>query len=112
MATPLALDEFDHRLLELLQRDAGLTLTALGDAVGLSASAVQRRIKRYRESGLMRQVAVLNPAMLGNVTLATVLVALERESAKHHVALYARLRAAPEVQQCYVLAGEWDYLVI
>jgi Lrp/AsnC family transcriptional regulator, leucine-responsive regulatory protein len=113
MATgPLNLDEFDHRLLELLQRDAGVTLTALGEAVGLSASAVQRRIKRYRDSGLMRQVAVLNPAQLGNITLATVLVALERETAKHHAALYARLRAAPEVQQCYVLAGEWDYLVI
>ena len=113
MTAPLTLDEFDHRLLELLQRDADLTLTALGDAVGLSASAVQRRIKRYRESGLMRQVAVLDPAQLGSVTLAVVLVALEREvSAKHHSALYARVRAAPEVQQCYVLAGEWDYLVM
>lgn len=106
------LDEFDHRLLELLQRDAGVTLTALGEAVGLSPSAVQRRIKRYRQTGLMRQVAVLNPALLGNVTLATVLVALERESARHSAALHARLRATPEVQQCYVLAGEWDYLVI
>ena len=112
MTAPPVLDEFDHRLLELLQRDAGQTLTALGDAVGLSASAVQRRIKRYRESGLMRQVAVLDPALLGNITLATVLVALERESSRQHAALYARLRAAPEVQQCYVLAGEWDYLVI
>jgi Lrp/AsnC family transcriptional regulator, leucine-responsive regulatory protein len=112
VATPLVLDEFDHRLLDLLQRDAATTLTALGEAVGLSASAVQRRIKRYRESGLMRTVAVLNPSQLGNVTLATVLVALERESARHHAALHARLRAAPEVQQCYVLAGEWDYLLI
>src|SRR5688572_23475361 len=110
--TPLVLDEFDHRLLELLQRDADATLSALGDAVGLSASAVQRRIKRYRSTGLMRQVAVLNPALLGNVTLAAVLVALERESARHHAAFYARMRTAPEVQQCYVLAGEWDYLVI
>ena len=112
MAAPPVLDEFDHKLLELLQRDAAQTLTALGEAVGLSASAVQRRIKRYRDSGLMRQVAVLDPALLGNITLATVLVALERESSKHHAALHARLRAAPEVQQCYVLAGEWDYLVI
>jgi Lrp/AsnC family transcriptional regulator, leucine-responsive regulatory protein len=109
---PLQLDEFDHRLLELLQRDAAMTLAALGEKVGLSPSAVQRRIKRYRASGLMRQVAVLDPALLGNVTLAAVLVALERESARHHAALYARIRNAPEVQQCYVLAGEWDYLVI
>jgi hypothetical protein len=42
--TPLALDDFDHRLLALLQRDADQTLTALGDEVGLSASAVQRRL--------------------------------------------------------------------
>lgn len=111
-SAPLPLDEFDHRLLELLQRDAGTTLATLGEAVGLSPSAVQRRLKRYRASGLLRQVAVLDPALLGSVTLAVVLVALERESARHHAALYARLRAAPEVQQCYVLAGEWDYLVI
>ena len=109
---PPSLDDFDHRLLELLQRDADLTLTELGDNVGLSASAVQRRIKRYRESGLMRRVAVLNPALLGNITLATVVVAMDRESSRIHAALHARLRAAPEVQQCYVLAGEWDYLVI
>jgi len=109
---PLQLDEFDHRLLELLQRDAAMTLAALGEKVGLSPSAVQRRIKRYRASGLMRQVAVLDPALLGNVTQAVVLVALERESARHHAALYARIRNASEVQQCYVLAGEWDYLVI
>jgi Lrp/AsnC family transcriptional regulator, leucine-responsive regulatory protein len=110
--TPLALDEFDHRLLDLLQRDADATLSALGEAVGLSASAVQRRIKRYRESGLMRQVAVLNPTMLANVTLAAVLVAFERESARTHATFYAKMRNAPEVQQCYVLAGEWDYLVL
>ncbi|WP_242112503.1 Lrp/AsnC family transcriptional regulator [Luteimonas aquatica] len=111
-SAPAPLDEFDHRLLDLLQRDADATLSALGDAVGLSASAVQRRLVRYRKSGLLRQVAVLDPAQLGNLTLAAVLVTLERESVKHHTAFYARMRAAPEVQQCYELAGDWDYLVI
>ena len=110
--TPVLLDEFDHRLLELLQRDSASTLTALGEAVGLSASAVQRRITRYRKHGLMREVAVLDSTLLGTTTLATVLVAMEREPAKLHAAFHARMRAAPEVQQCYTLAGEWDYLVI
>jgi len=109
---PLALDEIDHRLLALVQRDADVTLTALGDAIGLSASAVQRRLTRYRKAGLMRQVAVLDPRLLGNITLAAVLVTMERDSAKQHAAFCARMRAAPEVQQCYVLAGEWDYLVL
>jgi Lrp/AsnC family leucine-responsive transcriptional regulator len=111
--TPLMLDEFDHRLLELLQRDSAATLTALGEAVGLSASAVQRRLTRYRRSGLMREIAVLDPKALGGtITLATVLVAMERDSAKLHAAFHARMRGAAEVQQCYTLAGEWDYLVI
>lgn len=109
---PLILDEFDHRLLDLLQSDAQRTLTALGEAVGLSPSAVQRRLVRYRRSGLLRQVAVLEPELIGNPTLAAVWVTMERETQRQLNAFYARMRAAPEVQQCYQLAGEWDYLVI
>lgn len=112
MATPVQLDDFDHRLLERLQADADTTLAALGEHVGLSASAVQRRIKRYRESGLLRHVGVLDADRLGTSQLAMVLVSMERESAKRHAAFCARMRAAAEVQQCYVLAGEWDYLVL
>ena len=103
---------FDHRLLDLLQADAGRTLTALGEAVGLSPSAVQRRIKRYRANGLLRQVAVLDAEAFPSVVLATVWVTMERVSVRQLNAFYARIRAAPEVQQCYQLAGEWDYLVI
>jgi DNA-binding Lrp family transcriptional regulator len=109
---PLTLDDFDHRLLDLLQHDADTTLTALGDAVGLSASAVQRRIKRYRASGLLRQVAVLDADLLPSATLAAVWVTMERDSFRLHSAFRARMRAAPEVQQCYALAGQWDYLAI
>lgn len=110
--TPLSLDEFDHRLLDLLQRDAAQTLTALGERVGLSPSAVQRRIKRYRAGGLLRQVAVLDANALPATTLATVWVTMERDTLRAHTAFRNRVRNAPEVQQCYALAGEWDYLVI
>jgi len=57
-------------------------------------------------------VAVLDPKMLSNTNLSAVLVTMERDSAKEHATFCARMRAAPEVQQCYVLAGEWDYLVL
>src|SRR5688500_7913441 len=109
---PLALDDFDHRLLDLLQRDSSRTLTALGDAVGLSASAVQRRLGRYRRNGLLREVAVLDPAALPATTLVAALVTMERDTLRVHTAFRARMRAAPEVQQCYALAGDWDYLVL
>jgi len=111
MSPPAALDDFDHRLLDLLQRDARQTLAELGEKVGLSASAVQRRIKRYRAQRLLREVAVLDPVHFP-ATLAVVVVALERESARLHAALRARIRAATEVQQCFVLAGDWDYLLV
>ena len=110
--TPPSLDDFDHRLLALLQRDATATLAELGDAIGLSASAVQRRISRYRRHGLLRQVAVLDPAALPGTTLVAVLVTMERDTLRIHGAFRARMRAAPEVQQCYAIAGEWDYLVL
>lgn len=109
---PLALDDFDHRLLDLLQRDSSRTLTALGDAVGLSASAVQRRLGRYRRNGLLREVAVLDPSALPATTLVAALVTMERDTLRVHTAFRARMRAAPEVQQCYALAGDWDYLVL
>jgi DNA-binding Lrp family transcriptional regulator len=113
MAVPaLPLDAFDHRLLALLQRDSAVTLTALGEAVGLSPSAVQRRIARYRRHGLLRQVAVLDPAAFPGTSLAAVLVTMERDTLRLHTAFRSRMRAAPEVQQCYAIAGEWDYLVL
>ena len=112
MTLPVLLDDFDHRLLALLQDDAARTLTALGEAVGLSPSAVQRRLVRYRKHGLLRQVAVLNPEAFPALVLAAVWVTMERESVRSLNAFYARMRAAPEVQQCYQLAGDWDYLVL
>ena len=112
MSVRPTLDNFDHALLALLQSDAYRTLTELGDAVGLSPSAVQRRIKRYRESGLLHQVAILDPDVLPFTTLIAVWVSMERESMPELKAFYARMRQMPEVQQCYQLAGDWDYLLI
>jgi DNA-binding Lrp family transcriptional regulator len=111
--TPVALDELDHRLLACLQQDAGQTLNQLGDTVGLSPSAVQRRMTRYRRMGLIsRQIAVLDPDVLRSTVLAAVLVTMERESIRAHKLFRERMRSAPHVQQCYSLAGERDYLVI
>lgn len=109
----LRLDEVDHRLLDQLQRDARQSLRALGEDVGLSASAVQRRIERYRSAGVLaRHVAVLDSRRTVDIVLAVVLVTLERESSRHHDAFRRRLLAVPEVQQAYNVSGEWDYVVL
>jgi Lrp/AsnC family leucine-responsive transcriptional regulator len=109
----LELDQIDHRLLDELQRDASRPLRALGEEIGLSASAVQRRIARYRSAGILsRLVAVLDLRRNKDIVLAIVLVTLERESSGHHEAFRQRLLATPEVQQAYVVTGDWDYAVV
>ena len=109
----LVLDAIDRKLLQLLQQNAALPLHEIGDRVGLSPSAVQRRLARYKSSGLItRQVAVLSPEVTPGIVLACVVATLERESTELHARFRKRLLATPEVQQCYDLAGEWDYLVI
>jgi DNA-binding Lrp family transcriptional regulator len=110
---PPRLDEIDALLLDLLQYDAGRTLHELGERVGLSPSAVQRRIARYRKDGLIAgQVAVLDPHRFGSTVLATVLVTLNQESFEHHRVFAERVRAEPQVQQCYRVAGPWDYVIV
>lgn len=112
-ATANSLDDLDRKLLDLLQQDAGRSLDRLGESIGLSPSAVQRRLTRYRSSGLIaKEVAVLDPDAVPGTVLACVLVTLERESKRLHANFRERMRAAPNVQQCYDLAGEWDYLAI
>ena len=96
-----------------MQQDADRTLQELGEAVNLSPSAVQRRITRYRKAGLItRQVVVLDPTVVPGAVLAAVLVTLERESIRAHEQFRNRVRHAREVQQCYSLAGERDYLTM
>ena len=109
----LALDEIDLSLLELLQQDARRSLRELGEVIGLSPSAVHRRIARYYSTGVIaRQVALLDSRLIGGPQLAIVLVTLETESTHDHSVLRERLLTTPEVQQSYDVAGEWDYVVI
>ncbi|MCG8918148.1 Lrp/AsnC family transcriptional regulator [Actinokineospora sp. PR83] len=110
---PQPLDDVDHHLLALLQQDSGRTLATLGDLVGLSPSAVQRRITRYRETGLItRTVAVLDPRTATDALLAICTVTLDRESAEAHEEFRAHLLANPHVQQLYNVTGDHDYIAV
>jgi len=68
-ATPTApdpLDAFDRQILTLVQRDCQLKAEAIASQIGLSASAVQRRLKRLRAQGVIRaEIAVLDRAAAG-----------------------------------------------
>ncbi|KOX19138.1 AsnC family transcriptional regulator [Nocardiopsis sp. NRRL B-16309] len=100
-------------LLGLVQTDATRPLHDLGDRVGLSPSAVQRRLTRLRAAGVIRaQVAVVDPVSVGAGLTCVVLVALADDDPDHHAAFRERMRAEPRVQQCFGIVGQWDYVVV
>ena len=76
----MELDQFDRQLLNILQEDSGQTAEELAKQVPLSASAIQRRLRRLRDEGVItRYAAILDPAKVGRSTLFVVSVQVERE---------------------------------
>jgi Lrp/AsnC family transcriptional regulator, leucine-responsive regulatory protein len=106
-----ALDGFDHAILALVQRDNQQTHALIGGAVGLSPSAVRRRLARLRSEGVIEaDVSLVDPAALGLTFIVSVRFA--REAPDRIAAFKARMRAEPAVSQCYSVAGEADFILM
>lgn len=107
-----ALDEFDRKMLALLQEDARLTNNDLSARVNLSPSQCSRRRQRLEEEGFVRQYrAVLDREKLGFglVNVVTVTLATHnRDNARRFADL---VTALPEIQEAHALTGEMDYLL-
>jgi Lrp/AsnC family transcriptional regulator, leucine-responsive regulatory protein len=107
------LDAIDRRILSAYQRNTRLAGEQIGAQVGLSAAAVQRRLKRLRETGvIVADIAVLDCASLGLNLTAIVHVDLVDESARASAAFRDKLTARDDVQQCYGVAGAVDFVLV
>jgi len=107
------LDKFDLDLLKLVQRDTSASAEALGAAVGLSGSAVLRRLRQLRETGIInREVAIVATDKLGPRLRIIANVELERDRADQLGALVELLQEQPEIQQAYYISGDADLLLI
>ena len=108
-----SLDTFDRALLNLVQKDARMTAEAIGEIIGLSPASVHRRLKRLREKGvILSEVAILNGQMLEKGMTFIVSVEVERERADLLDAFRKDMKSLPEVQQCYYVTGETDFVLI
>ena len=113
MTTPAALDRFDLAILDILQADNTTPQRAIAHAVNLSAPAVQRRIQRLKDCGVIRaNVAVLDPVKVGKPLTIVLEVHLDNERPDRTAPLRARIAAEDAVQQCYSVTGEADYLLV
>ena len=107
------MDDLDRRILARYQHDTGVPAQAIGDVIGLSAAAVQRRIKRLRETGVITaEIAQIDPAAVGLPVTVVVHVDIERETLHHIDGFKAAMRARPEVQQCWYTTGLTDFIVV
>lgn len=109
----LDLDRFDRQLLTLVQQDAALTAEQLAEHVSLSASAIQRRLKRLREQGVIqRQIAVVDAAQIGRPTTFIAALQVDSERPEPMARLRAWLDAEAAVQQAFYVTGENDFVLV
>lgn len=105
------MDEFDRKLLRLLQVDNQQSFERLGDLVGLSPSSARRRVQRLRVDGTIRaDVSLVDAAAVGVTVI--VLVRFEKESVATYSAFKKRMIAFDQVAQCYTVAGEVDFVLV
>jgi len=107
------LDDFDKKLLKLMQQNNKLTADELGQEVGLSASAVQRRLKRLRDERIIEaDVSILAPEVAGITVTCIVDVILQDGNSRALEIFKAMLRGCEEVSQCYFVTGTYDFVLI
>ena len=106
------LDHTDRRILELLQTEPGINASEIGEKIGLSQSAVWRRIQSLREEGVIREQPVkLDREKVGLNTMVFAHVKLTSHGRSNLADFSEAVRKYPEVLDCYVLLGNVDFLL-
>ncbi len=106
------LDRHDHAILQVLAKDGRLPVTELARQIGLSKTPTQARLRRLEAEGYITGYAArLNPIRLGMAHIAFLEVRLSdtREAALQ--AFNQAARAIPEIEECHMVAGGFDYLL-
>jgi Lrp/AsnC family leucine-responsive transcriptional regulator len=109
------MDSFDLKILDIVQRDNRLSTERIAERVGLSPSAVQRRLKRLRDAGVIEaEVAVISPEAVGRTLTAIVGLIIDKERPLSQALSEFKelMLGTPEVMQCYDVTGEFDFIVV
>lgn len=110
MTDQIRLDDRDHRLLALLQQDSRISNADLAQAVGMSASALWRRVRSLEEAGVIdRFGAIVNPDRMGLQFHAIVHVHLTRHAPDGIDGFIRAIQGRSEVLECYATTGQADY---
>lgn len=108
----IELDRIDLRILDHLQGHARASNLELAEAANLSPAQCLRRHRRLEEAGFVaRYETRLNPARIGLTVTAFIHVSMERGHVRELEKFKRLLANLPEVQECYVVTGDFDYVL-
>lgn len=106
------LDNYDHKILQHLQDDGRIPWVALAEAINLSPTACQRRVRLLEEAGVITSYgARIDLAALGYPVEAFVEVRIERQSVELAEAFRTAIHSYPEVRSAHMLSGDTDFLL-
>ncbi|RJF96818.1 winged helix-turn-helix transcriptional regulator [Noviherbaspirillum cavernae] len=107
-----ALDKIDKHILQLLQQDGRMAMKELAEQVGLSITPCIERVKRMERDGVISgYYARINPAAVGVNLLVFVEITLNHKSAKTFEQFRREVLRIPEVMECHLVSGDFDYLI-
>jgi len=108
----MLLDELDVKILKILQAEARISNQELAERVGISPSPCLRRVRKLEQDGVIeRYVTLVNPKAVGRGQHAFVEIRLEHQNRALTERFEAEVQKFPEVLECYLVAGEWDYVL-
>ena len=106
------LDRIDRNILRVLQKDARTSYADLARQVGLSTTPCKERVRRLERDGVIRAYqALLDPGYLDAALVVFVQIRLSRTSQDIFDEFTRSARDLPEVQECYLVSGNFDYLI-
>lgn len=106
------IDRIDRKILDVLQREGRIAMTELAQRVGLSTSPCSDRVKRLEKSGVITGYhAHVSPEAMGKTLLVFVEIKLSAKSADVFDKVRKELLHMPEVLECHLVSGGFDYLV-
>lgn len=106
------LDAFDRKILDIVAVEGRISVTELSRRIGLSKSPTQARLKRLEDTGMIRGYrALFDPIRLGRDHVAFVEVKLTDTREAALAAFNEAIMKIPEIEQCHLIAGQFDYLL-
>lgn len=104
------LDQTDRKILQILSQNAAATATEMVPQVNLSIPAINKRIQKLQESGVIRRFTILvDPESVGKPICAFILIVLQ-QGAKLET-LMEFIQSDPDILECCGVTGEYDYLL-